>query len=990
MLATTPLATTPPPVASRPSVPLLHSIDLDEHGAPILLHVMLDGPDAAQHNHEILLEGHVRVEPILKMVRGTENQRNLLASLLAHPHGRVATQEDYAAARAVPTMAQHDVTDQLGTVIKALVPPDVFQVQMHDNYHGRLVTWPRGVESREQLIFTIPPDYKGVTPAKFYQTTLKGVLAVGMAQALFEYNSSVLPGEAPTVLVHEAQSYANRWMNMWVANRQPINLALIMGSMDPVSPAALDKTLLQYLKGDLTMTKYPDSAMLALILSIQPEFDISLLKHCHDLHNTMLTLLADKLDTEIAREMDSYLVTKEFTARVFAEKALGIKQSTMRKNAEFSSCFCVAFRDYLAAVASEDNLGDDGAQEESVAAQDRDQGGENALIHDRAALTDFFAKYSLNDLALDPAFAQDASGDDPHLMAPLLAVAVKQFLLGFHNIRNQEVKKLLDTTAAELPNERIGRAAPAWVLRVQPDRGVSTGRPLEDLDVSACARSILTLHNPLRRDPHKDMGKLTIQRLREAVLVVTVACPHNDKPIDFLILEPVPVFTSAVFPGRFVYGDDVRENVRDAWFDVAAALFDDLENALTIQSDAASVVVMSCALRDGVELPHGWAVVPHPCSYRAGTTRGKWTTYTAIMKALGLFTLFSTNGMAKIDKLVDQERVPRIIGIMPAVAEIQGMSGLNSLTSRIIKYLLYRVEDVKCRTSSSQVFLFLNGSDCPFHRDAALTRPLSIALVVYKAERVKLTHFRFASWVGCSCTRSLDGFFIVTSPYHQRFLAQKALKKYSLHKLTTICGSFSLAQAVFDELRRIAAQTTAPDERDDVPEPATTRARAMRSATSTYGGIRDVQRSRVAPTKVLPWTTIPRQASAVVPALPSVAGGDVLSFGDGAGIGMASTPSTHLASASGSTGADSRKRTTRPTAVAVDNNTGVESQQDDEEVKVNTRRAKRGRRVVGQIKTGAPCRSERLAKYNQLLRIEEELGAHAVYAGEHFRHPKLE
>ncbi|GAA34398.2 enolase [Clonorchis sinensis] len=34
----------------------------------------------------------------------------------------------------------------------------------------------------------------------------------------------------------------------------------------------------------------------------------------------------------------------------------------------------------------------------------------------------------------------------------------------------------------------------------------------------------------------------------------------------------------------------------------------------------------------------------------------------------------------------------------------------------------------------------------------------------------------------------------------------------------------------------------------------------------------------------------------------------------------------------------------------------------------------------GQIKTGAPCRSERLAKYNQLLRIEEELGCHAVYA----------
>ena len=36
---------------------------------------------------------------------------------------------------------------------------------------------------------------------------------------------------------------------------------------------------------------------------------------------------------------------------------------------------------------------------------------------------------------------------------------------------------------------------------------------------------------------------------------------------------------------------------------------------------------------------------------------------------------------------------------------------------------------------------------------------------------------------------------------------------------------------------------------------------------------------------------------------------------------------------------------------------------------------------VGQIKTGAPCRSERLAKYNQLLRIEEALGDKAVYAG---------
>ena len=42
---------------------------------------------------------------------------------------------------------------------------------------------------------------------------------------------------------------------------------------------------------------------------------------------------------------------------------------------------------------------------------------------------------------------------------------------------------------------------------------------------------------------------------------------------------------------------------------------------------------------------------------------------------------------------------------------------------------------------------------------------------------------------------------------------------------------------------------------------------------------------------------------------------------------------------------------------------------------------------TGQIKTGAPCRSERLAKYNQLLRIEEELGASAKYVGENFRRP---
>ena len=42
---------------------------------------------------------------------------------------------------------------------------------------------------------------------------------------------------------------------------------------------------------------------------------------------------------------------------------------------------------------------------------------------------------------------------------------------------------------------------------------------------------------------------------------------------------------------------------------------------------------------------------------------------------------------------------------------------------------------------------------------------------------------------------------------------------------------------------------------------------------------------------------------------------------------------------------------------------------------------------TGHIKTGAPCRSERLAKYNQLLRIEEELGNTCRYAGAKFRDP---
>jgi enolase len=36
---------------------------------------------------------------------------------------------------------------------------------------------------------------------------------------------------------------------------------------------------------------------------------------------------------------------------------------------------------------------------------------------------------------------------------------------------------------------------------------------------------------------------------------------------------------------------------------------------------------------------------------------------------------------------------------------------------------------------------------------------------------------------------------------------------------------------------------------------------------------------------------------------------------------------------------------------------------------------------AGQIKTGAPARTDRIAKYNQLLRIEEELGSAARYAG---------
>ena len=39
---------------------------------------------------------------------------------------------------------------------------------------------------------------------------------------------------------------------------------------------------------------------------------------------------------------------------------------------------------------------------------------------------------------------------------------------------------------------------------------------------------------------------------------------------------------------------------------------------------------------------------------------------------------------------------------------------------------------------------------------------------------------------------------------------------------------------------------------------------------------------------------------------------------------------------------------------------------------------------AGQIKTGAPVRGERTAKYNRLIRIEEELGDAAAYPGDVF------
>lgn len=42
---------------------------------------------------------------------------------------------------------------------------------------------------------------------------------------------------------------------------------------------------------------------------------------------------------------------------------------------------------------------------------------------------------------------------------------------------------------------------------------------------------------------------------------------------------------------------------------------------------------------------------------------------------------------------------------------------------------------------------------------------------------------------------------------------------------------------------------------------------------------------------------------------------------------------------------------------------------------------------AGQIKNGAPTRSERVAQFNQLLRIEEELGEAARYSGRNYRVP---
>ena len=46
-------------------------------------------------------------------------------------------------------------------------------------------------------------------------------------------------------------------------------------------------------------------------------------------------------------------------------------------------------------------------------------------------------------------------------------------------------------------------------------------------------------------------------------------------------------------------------------------------------------------------------------------------------------------------------------------------------------------------------------------------------------------------------------------------------------------------------------------------------------------------------------------------------------------------------------------------------------------------------KATGQIKTGSLSRTDRVAKYNELLRIEEELGKKAGYGGETFKYKKV-
>ncbi len=60
---------------------------------------------------------------------------------------------------------------------------------------------------------------------------------------------------------------------------------------------------------------------------------------------------------------------------------------------------------------------------------------------------------------------------------------------------------------------------------------------------------------------------------------------------------------------------------------------------------------------------------------------------------------------------------------------------------------------------------------------------------------------------------------------------------------------------------------------------------------------------------------------------------------------------------------------------------GARAQEDREDVRAPGAADLAVAALCGQIKTGAPARSERVAKYNQLLRIEEELGSQAKYAG---------